>query len=190
MQWVRDIALFLVFTGILLELIADTKYYKFARWVAGVVLLLQFIKPVTNAEDLWNRFLSGFASFDYALGCDQVLEKIYETENQTENSVLLSYKKKIEEQISYLLKKNGLQLLQSEITVAKDGTLQELFVLAVYADKPDSKEIVISPIAQVKIDDVPKPKQVSPLELYIRELLAEFYRMDENSVSVVIQEAE
>ena len=42
MQWIRDIALFLVFSGILLEMIADTKYYKFAKWVAGLILLLQF----------------------------------------------------------------------------------------------------------------------------------------------------
>ena len=43
MEWVCNISLFLVFSGLLLELIADTKYYKFARWVASVILLLQFI---------------------------------------------------------------------------------------------------------------------------------------------------
>ena len=48
MQWICNIALFLVLSGIMLELIADTKYYKFARWVAGVILLLQFFKPLTE----------------------------------------------------------------------------------------------------------------------------------------------
>ena len=45
MEWIRNISLFLVLSGLLLELIADTKYYKFAQWVAGVILLLQFIQP-------------------------------------------------------------------------------------------------------------------------------------------------
>ena len=54
MQWIRDIALFLVFSGILLEMISDTKYYKFAKWVAGMILLLQFLKPLADTENLGN----------------------------------------------------------------------------------------------------------------------------------------
>ena len=77
MQWIRDVALFLVFSGIMLELISDTKYYKFAKWVAGMILLLQFIKPLADTENFGNWFVSRMFSFDYALGTDRVLEEIY-----------------------------------------------------------------------------------------------------------------
>ena len=42
----------------------------------------------------------------------------------------------------------------------------------------------------VNISEVPKKNTVSPLELYIRETLAEFYQTEENKIEVVIQEAE
>ena len=95
MQWICNIALFLVLSGILLEMIADTKYYKFARWVAGTILLLQFLKPLTETGGLWERFMAVFQSFDYALGTDKVLEDIYQVNGQTENSVLEKYKETI-----------------------------------------------------------------------------------------------
>ena len=189
MQWIRDIALFLVFSGILLEMIADTKYYKFAKWVAGMILLLQFVKPFSDTENFGNRLFSGFMSFDYALGTDRVLEEIYAIDERTENSVLTSYKQKVSEQIDGLLRKNGLRLSGVEIMVAEDGTLQKLYVLAVYEDKPEQSDIFIPTVAPVLIGESSKKNIVSPMELYIRELLASVYGMEENNVEVIIQEA-
>ena len=189
MQWIRDIALFLVFSGILLEMISDTKYYKFAKWVAGMILLLQFLKPLTDTENLGNRLFSEFMSFDYALGTDRVLEEIYETDEHTENSVLSEYKKKVEEQVDHILKNNGLRLSGTKISVAEDGSLEELFVLAVYEDIREERAVLIPTVVPVRIDEPPKQDSVSPMELYIRELLASVYGMEENKVEVMIQEA-
>ena len=43
--------------------------------------------------------------------------------------------------------------------------------------------------ADEELDEEPKKTTVSPLELYIRELLAECYQIEENKIEVVIQEA-
>ena len=189
MQWIRDIALFLVFSGILLEMIAGTKYYKFAKWVAGMILLLQFVKPLTNVEDFGNRLVSGFMSFDYSMDTDRVLEEIYEADKQTESTVLMSYKKKIAEQIDELLRKNGLYLWEVEMMVAEDGTLQKLQVLAFYENKPEQTDILIPTVVPVFIGESPMKHTISPMELYIRELLASVYGMEENNVEVIIREA-
>ena len=189
MQWIRDIALFLVFSGILLEIISDTKYYKFAKWVAGTILLLQFVKPFSDTDNFGNRLFSGVLSLDYALGTDRVLEEIYETDEWTEGSVLMSYKKKISEQIDVMLRKNGLRLFRADMSVAEDGGLQELYVLAVYEDRAQVTEILIPTVMPVRLKEEQKNNAVSPMELYIRKLLAEFYGIDENRVEVIIQEA-
>lgn len=190
MQWICNIALFLVFSGILLELIADTKYYKFARWVAGVILLLQFLKPLTDTEEVWNRFAVMFTSFDYALGTDRVLEEIYEVNGQTEDSVLRAYKENISGQVDRILRNNGLKLLQADLSVEKDGTLDLMKVTATYEDQPEQTPIRIPTVAPVRISEAPKKNTISPMELYIREILAEFYQMEENKIEVVIREAE
>lgn len=190
MQWICSIAMFMVLSGIVLELIADSKYYKFARWVAGVILLLQFIKPLTASEELWSRFLMKFNSFDYALGTDRVLEEIYREEEQVENSVLAAYKNSIADQIGILLEKNGLSMVSTECSVKKDGSIEKLWVLATYQD--GTKEYVsgIPTVVPIRIGEVQQKKTVSPLELYIRELLAKFYQIEEEKIEVIIQEAE
>lgn len=190
MQWICNIALFLVLSGILLEMIADTKYYKFARWVAGVILLLQFFKPLTETEEVWNRFTAIFTSFDYALGTDRVLEEIYMADGQTEGTVLETYKEKVALQIDRILKNNGLKLADMELIVEKDGSIRELKVQAVYEDQQEQVEILVPTVAPVKITEKVKKNTVSPMELYIRETLAEFYQLEENKIEVVIQEAE
>ena len=190
MQWICGIAMYLVLSGILLELIADTKYYKFARWVAGVILLVQFLGPMTGTEDVRNRFTASFQAFDYAIGTDRVLEDIYQVDAQAEYSVLTEYKESIAGQINSLLQKNGLNLVQTEIEVAEDGTIKRLWVWADYLDGTEEKLNLIPTIVPVRIGEEVKTNTVSPLELYIRELLAEFYRLDESNIEVVIQEVE
>lgn len=190
MQWICNIALFLVLSGILLEMIADTKYYKFARWVAGVILLLQFLKPLTEADGWWNRFVATFQSFDYALGADKVLEEIYQVNGQTENSVLEKYKENISLQISEILQNNGLVLESAEAEISESGSITSLTVQARYQDKQEPAGIWIPTVAPVNLSETPKKKTVSPMELYIRETLAEFYRLEENKIEVVIQEAD
>ncbi len=188
MQWICNIALFLMLSGILLEVAADTKYYKFARWVSGVLLLLQFLQPVTDMESVQSKFITMFSSFDYALGTEKVVEEIYRVEEQTENTVLASYTKTIEEQVAEKLENNGLVLLQMDILVAEDGAVEQMDVWAEYKDGKETQDILVPTVVPVRIGEE-KKQTVSPLELYIRELLAEFYRMEENKIRVIIQEA-
>ena len=190
MQWVCNIAMFMIMSGIVLELIADSKYYKFARWVAGVILLMQFIKPLASSEELWSRFWSKFNSFDYALGTDRILEEIYYEEARIENSVLTAYKERIAEQIGMLLEKSGLRAVSTEISVAEDGAIEKLWIRAAYLDGTEKKESGIPTVAPIRIGEVKQKKTVSPLELYIREMLAGFYQIEQEKIEVIIQEAE
>ncbi len=191
MEWICSIALFLVFSELLLELIADTKYYKFARWVASVILLLQFIQPFTDIESIWSKFTTSFQAFDYAMKTDNVVEQLYQVGEQTETKVLQSYKIAISEQIEQLLKKHGLQLKQTELEVGKTGEIIWLNVRAVYQEKEEViQEIKIIEIEPIKLEETVKKEVISPMEIYIRDCLSEFYQIDKNKIEVVIQEVE
>ena len=190
MQWVCGIAMFLILSGITLEVIADTKYYKYAKWVTGVILLLQFMKPIAENEVTWERFNTIFDTFDYALGSERVLEEIYSADKQAENKVLAEYKADIAGQIDRILQKNGLKLIQAEIAVKEDGTIENLRVQAEYLDGTEEKERLIPTVVPVRIGEEVKKKTISPLELYIRGVLAEFYQIEENKTEIVIQEVQ
>lgn len=90
--------------------------------------------------------------------------------------------------MDHILKNNGLRLSGTKISVAEDGSLQELFVLAVYEDQKEEREILVPTVSPIRLQEPPKQDAVSPMELYIRELLASVYGMDESKVEVMIQE--
>ena len=189
MEWVCNISLFLVFSGLLLELIADTKYYKFARWVAGLILLLQFIQPFTEVETIWERFTASFQSFDYAMGTDKVVEEFYQIGEKTETSVLQNYKKVISEQITQLLQNSKIQVKQIELDIKPTGEIEWLKIKATYQEEEMLvQKIKTVEISSIKLEEVIKKEDFSPIELYIRDSLAEFYQMDKNKIEVVMQD--
>ncbi len=189
MKWICNMALFLMLSGILLELISDTRYYKFARWVTGVIFLMQMLRPFAETGEIWERFASVFSSFHYAVSSDRVVEEIYQVNGQTSGRVLDTYKEALTAQIAEILGKNGLTLAAAEIEVEDNGKISRLNVLAFYQDKKQEETVILVPtVAPVSLSETEKKKTISPMELYIRETLAEFYQVEENKIIVVIQE--
>ena len=96
----------------------------------------------------------------------------------------------IREQIGKLLEENGLRLLETEIIVTELGEPEKIYVCAEYADGPETEPgIWVPTVAPVNPKQDREKNVLSPMELYIRELLAEFYRVEENTIEVVIREA-
>lgn len=189
MKWICSMALFLMLSGILLELIADTKYYKFARWVAGVIFLTQLLRPVTETGETGERFTSMVSSFHYAVSSDRIVEEIYQADGQTSGRVLTTYKETLTAQIAEILEKNGLILSAVKIEVEDNGKISSLTVLAFYQDQKKEETVIAVPtVAPVSLSEPLKKETVSPMELYIRKTLAEFYQVEENKIVVVIQE--
>lgn len=190
-EWIKNIAMFLVISGLLLEMIAETKYYKFARWVTGVILILQLIQPFVDTQNLWERFLASFRSFDYAIGSERVLEEIYATTDVSAQSVLKSYRESIIGQVETILNQYSIGLVDTEIEIKEDGTLEWLYVLGEYKTKEEAfvRIPTVVPVEITKEQWEEEQNVISPMELYLQEILAEFYHVDKNRINVVIQEA-
>ena len=194
LDWMKEFAMFLVISGLLLEMIAETKYYKFARWVIGVILILQLLRPIADAQNLWERFGASFQSFHYALGSERILEEIYSVQGQQQQSVLESYKKSITTQVDKILKEHKVSLVYTEMEIAEDGTLKKLSVCGEYCSSiPQNNQIFVPtvvPIAEITLSERMEEKpNDSPMEVYLCETLAEFYRIEENKIEVKIKEA-
>ncbi len=196
MEWLKTIAMYLLLFGLLLEMIEDTKYYKFVKWVAGVILLLQFVRPFAQTQNLWERFQASFLSFDYAMGAERVLEEIYSAGETSQQTVLKTYQEAIYGQIEEILKQYSLELVQASADIGENGEIQKLSVLAAYRtgeeENPGTGRLVIPtvvPVQGMKPEEKEQKKSASPMELYIRDILAEFYRMDANKIEVGIKEA-
>ena len=190
MQWVIEIALFLLLSELLLELISDTKYVQYARWVSGVILLLLFVRPFVGETSVSERMEHLIRTFYFRIGTERVPEELYLTEQTMENKVIKQYKQSMEEQITRLLDKSSLRLCETQIQLEEDGEPAFLFVRACYMDgTSNGAEIAVPTIAPVEVGGRTEKNTISPMELYVRELLAEFYQMDVNKIEVVIEKA-
>ena len=195
LAWMKNIAMFLVISGLLLEMIAETKYYKFARWVTGVILILQLVEPLVTTQNLWDRLIASLRSFDYAISSERVLEEIYTTSENATQTVLESYKDSMEQQVERILEQHHIKLEETEITVKEDGTPERLLVLGRYQTTEETGGLripTIVPVQKVELESEGQKEEeermVSPLELSLQETLAEFYRIEKNRIEVVIQE--
>ena len=80
---------------------------------------------------------------------------------------------------------------QTELEVGKTGEIIWLNVRAVYQEKEEViQEIKIIEIEPIKLEETVKKEVISPMEIYIRDCLSEFYQIDKNKIEVVIQEVE
>ena len=71
MDIIRQLVFFMIFSGIMLELVAGTKYQKFVEWVVGLLLILQIAAPLAGEGGLWEKFLYRLRSFEYSIQKDR-----------------------------------------------------------------------------------------------------------------------
>lgn len=189
MEWLKEIAVFMVVAGLLLEMIAETKYYRFAKWVSGIVLMVLFIKPFVKSEDIREKFFLFVKSFDYGMDSGKILDRIYEVEETEGERIVEVYKKTMEEQIDRILIQYGVKLISLEPEIAQNGTILGLAVYGEYiTEEVQGTQIVIEKIKQIGETKESKQETRSPLELAIRDYLASFYCLDVNNVEVEIRE--
>lgn len=199
LDWIRNLAMFLVFSGLLLEMTAETKYDKFIRYGVGILLLLQVIRPIADAQGLWDKVLTKIQSLEYTVGSEKILDKLYETSELGYQTVEDKYKEAITAQVEKILDRHEIELLYTEIELKEDGSLGRLLVRGEYrTEKKEEGSIsipTVRPIEPVRTEEereeeIRTEEKNSPLRLYLRKTLAEFYQVDENRIEVVIQEAE
>lgn len=195
LEYIKEIAFFMVFSGILLELTADTKYHKFSEWVVGLLLILKLVKPWMEGEPVWEQFLYRFASFEYALGVDEVTEQLFSAEEAVGRSVQSAYEETLNAQIEHLLHNSRLTLVAASYEFEeRTGELKQMAITAVYQmsreEAEEEGQIQIRPIEKVVVGEreEQQPEVITPMELYIKNMLADFYQLSADNINVSIRE--
>ncbi len=194
MTYIKEIAFFMVFSGILLELTADTKYHKFSEWVIGLLLILKLVKPWMEDRPIWEQFLYRFSSFEYVLGVDEVTEQLFSAEEAVERSVRSAYEETLNAQIEHLLHGSRLTLVAASYEFEeRTGELKQMAITAAYQTSKEETEegqIQIRPVEKVVIGEREEQQLevITPMELYVKNLLADFYQMPADNINVNIRE--
>lgn len=90
-EWVRNITYFMIFITVVGNLLADSKYEKYLRFFAGMVLILLVLKPLTGSLRLDERIAYLFEAISFQKEADDFKEKLWGMEDERLSRVIDTY---------------------------------------------------------------------------------------------------
>ena len=90
-EWVRNITYYMIFITVAGNLLANSKYEKYLRFFAGMVLILLVLKPLTGGLRLDERIAYLFESITFQKEADDFKEKLWGMEDERLEQVMSAY---------------------------------------------------------------------------------------------------
>lgn len=208
-SWMKNIIIFLILVTVIFNLLGKSNYKKYVGLVTGLILVLLVITPIITLfgkEDILNFSLNSHGTLVQA---EDISDELFRMEKLSEDSMFSEYKEVIRGQTIKLLSEKGLVLrsMKIEINTDKDSlNFGEILGMEIEASYLKTSEITkegektgvdkIDPvtIGQIKVDSNEGEKQekqqisLSPMEINIKNVLADFYNVDSSNINISIQE--
>ncbi len=188
-SWVRSIVFFLLLLSLLDLMLAGSGYKKYIRTYGGFLLILIVISPVLSLLDADGRL-------SYYLDTNRLFLQTYDySESLTgageigEELLLEQYREAVAGQVGELLEEEGYAAADVRVRIEADpesaeyGKVLGLEVLAERKEEggEESGRILIGRIELSQ--EVPTPEEIA-----LRDYLAGFYEIEEEEVTVRIEE--
>ena len=106
--WVKNIIYFMIFLAVVNNLLADSKYEKYIRFFAGMVLILLVVSPLTGKMRLDEQISSMFRSISLHNDADDLQSRLWNMDEKRLDQVLGKYQEAVESDISAMAAAQGL----------------------------------------------------------------------------------
>lgn len=208
-SWMKNIIIFLILVTVIFNLLGKSNYKKYVGLVTGLILVLLVVTPVITLfgkEDILNFSLNSHGTLVQA---EDISKDLFRMEKLSEDSMFSEYIEVLRGQTVKLLSEKGLILRSMKIEINKDkdsinfGKILAMDIKASYLRTNEgAKEGVVFgidqvepvTIGQIKVDSKEKESHknqqisLSPMEINIKNMLADFYNVDSSNINISIQE--
>lgn len=207
-SWMKNIIIFLILVTVIFNLLGKSNYKKYVGLVTGLILVLLVVTPIITLfgkEDILNFSLDTHGTLVQA---EDISDELFRMEKLSEDSMFSEYIEVIRGQTVKLLSEKGLILRSMMIEINKDkdsinfGEILAMDIKASYlrtseVTKEEESEInQVEPITigQIKVDSNESKSEknqqtsLSPMEINIKNVLADFYNVDSSNINISIQE--
>lgn len=188
-SWVRSIVFFLLLISLLDLLLAGSGYKKYIRTYGGFILILLVISPVLS-------LLDGSGRLSYYLDINRFFLNTYDYSEVItgggelgETLLLEQYQEAIAGQIEELLEKKGYTAVSVRAETDSDmesgdyGRIRGLTVTARRIEEGEEKERIVIEKIELSGEIAPTPEELS-----LAGYLAGYYEIEEEAVTVRIEE--
>lgn len=206
-NWMKNIIVFMILSTVVLNLLGKSNYKKYVGLIIGLILVLLVIRPVlllTQNSEYMDFSLDSYGTLSDA---QDLSSEIFAMEKQSTIDILAEYKQVILKQTDKLIAEKGLEVVSMSMVVEEDklssefGMIRSMSLIAHYktSNEMPGETGKIALVEQVEIDQISlKQKEgkveetqqnsLSPIEIYIKSLLSDFYNIEDNNINITIQE--
>ena len=119
-EWVRNITYYMIFITVVGNLLADSKYEKYLRFFAGIILILLVLKPLTGSLRLDERIADLFESISFQKEADDFKEKLWGMEDERLERVMSTYEEAVAMDIRGMADTAGFSVRSVKVTIETD----------------------------------------------------------------------
>ncbi|WP_368272574.1 stage III sporulation protein AF [Enterocloster lavalensis] len=119
-EWVRNITYYMIFITVVGNLLADSKYEKYLRFFAGIILILLVLKPLTGSLRLDERIAYLFESISFQKEADDFKEKLWGMEDERLERVMSTYEEAVAMDIRGMADTAGFSVRSVKVTIETD----------------------------------------------------------------------
>lgn len=203
-DWIKNIILFMTGMTIILNLMSKSSYKKYAKFISGILLIILIMKPIINIIDKNQSFNFSLKSYEYMQNAADA-SLISDAENIKNSALINEYKRLLAQQTEKLLMPKGLRLISLEVELEEEygskdfGSIKSMYITAGYQQEESAdvnvsdiviEQIIISIGEEDRYNSVKDNKQQgsSPLEINVKNAVADFYNLDSSHINIIIRE--
>ena len=118
--WVKNIIYFMIFLAVVNNLLADSKYEKYIRFFAGMVLILLVVSPLTGKMRLDEQISSMFQSISLHNDASDLKSQLWNMDEKRLDQILGRYQDAVEADVAAMAAADGLICVRAQVRIDGD----------------------------------------------------------------------
>lgn len=118
--WVKNIIYFMIFLAVVNNLLADSKYEKYIRFFAGMVLILLVVSPLTGKMRLDEQISSMFQSISLHNDASDLKSRLWNMDEKRLDQILGRYQDAVEADVAAMAAADGLTCVRAQVQIDGD----------------------------------------------------------------------
>lgn len=119
-SWVKNIIYYMIFLSVVNNLLADSKYEKYIRFFAGMVLILLIVSPLTGKLRLDEQISSMFRTISLHNDTDDLKSQLWEMDDKRLGSIMGTYEEAVEQDVAAMAEADGLTCVAAAVRIDGD----------------------------------------------------------------------
>ncbi|MCC8027191.1 MAG: stage III sporulation protein AF [Clostridium sp.] len=119
-SWVKSIIYYMIFLSVANNLLADSKYEKYVRFFAGMVLVLLVVSPFTGSLRLDEPISALFRSITFQNDAEDLKVDLWGMEDRRLEQIIRGYEEAVEKDVAAMAEAEGFSCTQARVTIDGD----------------------------------------------------------------------